>query len=210
MESRHSVRQYLDKKIEDAKRELLAAAVKEVNEESGLRFSVYYDEKEGFDSSLADYGHFENVFNYIAIFGGKGKDEAAGYYGEKLVLKAQGIGLNTCWVVLTFNKGKVKKDCERGEKLYAVIALGYGKTQGTAHINRTEDVTKVSGEIPEGFETGVKAALLAPTAVNQQKFAIVCKDGKVKIEKKGLGFYTDLDLGIVKYHFEAASGIKVF
>ena len=50
--------------------------------------------------------------------------------------------------------------------------------------------------------------MLAPTAMNQQKFRFELRaDGTVKAAC-GSGFYTKLDLGIVKYHFEAASGKK--
>jgi hypothetical protein len=51
----------------------------------------------------------------------------------------------------------------------------------------------------------VAAALLAPTAMNQQKFRLTYADGTV-IALAGKGFYTKLDLGIVKYHFEIGAG----
>ena len=209
MEERHSVRQYKDIPIESEKREILDGLAHELSVKSGLDIKIVYDDPAGFDSALARYGKFKNVKNYIAIFGEKGADGSAGYYGENLVLKAQGSGLNTCWVALTFNRRAVKK--LSGKKLYAVIALGYGETQGVPHKSKpTEKLVEVSGEKPEKFDDGVKAALLAPTAVNQQKFRIICTDGAVKIVKSGAGFYADLDLGIIKYHFETASGIKVF
>lgn len=208
---RHSVRQYVDKRIESEKRDALIAAAKKINEKSGLRFELFFDEKEGFDSAFAGYGRFENVFNYVAIFGKKGKEEAVGFYGEELVLLAQELGLNTCWVALTFNKGKVKQSAQQGEKLYMVIALGYGKTQGVQSKSKTpKDVLTLKGEPVKGLSEGVECALLAPTAVNQQKFKIICENGNVSVVKSGIGFYTDVDLGIVKYHFEKASGIKVF
>ena len=56
--------------------------------------------------------------------------------------------------------------------------------------------------------TGVDAALQAPTALNQQKFIISMEGEDAKIVSKG-GAMTKLDLGIVKYNFEAASGHKV-
>lgn len=63
--------------------------------------------------------------------------------------------------------------------------------------------------MPEWFLNGMNAALLAPTAMNQQKFYFeLLNDGNVKA-CCGKGFYTKLDLGIVKYHFESASGKKV-
>lgn len=211
IEQRHSVRQYKNRKIEDEKRTVLDAFAKELSDKSGLNIKIVYDDPCGFDSKMAHYGNFVNVSNYIALFGKKGLEESAGYYGEALVLKAQEIGLNTCWVALTFNKKAVERFKANGEKLYCVISLGYGENQGVPHKGKTFDkVAEVKGDASEEFCRGVKAALLAPTAVNQQKFKIKYDNGKVEIVKSGLGFYTDLDLGIIKYHFEAASGIKVF
>ncbi len=44
--------------------------------------------------------------------------------------------------------------------------------------------------------------------MNQQKFTFTYADGKVTA-KAGMGFYSKIDLGIVKYHFEVASGRKL-
>ena len=53
--------------------------------------------------------------NYIALVGEKSKsDESLGYYGEQIVLKAQELGLNTCWVAMTHGKSKAQID--KGEK----------------------------------------------------------------------------------------------
>ena len=137
-------------------------------------------------------------------------DERCGYYGERLVLLAQQLGLNTCWVALTYKKISGVFQIASGEKLTVVIALGYGATQGVPHSSKpARSVAKVSGTAPEWFWNGVNAALLAPTAMNQQKFTFSLEDGKV-LAKAGAGFYTKVDLGIVKYHFEAAAGEENF
>lgn len=65
-----------------------------------------------------------------------------------------------------------------------------------------------ASDMPDWFAKGMEAALLAPTAVNQQKFYIMLEDGKAS-GRAGRGFYTKMDLGIVKYHFEVATGHKV-
>ena len=64
-----------------------------------------------------------------------------------------------------------------------------------------ESLCKVDGQMPEWFRKGMEAAMLAPTSINQQKFHLTL-DGNKVIAKAGLGFYTKLDLGIVKCHFE--------
>ncbi len=58
----------------------------------------------------------------------------------------------------------------------------------------------------------MEAALLAPTAVNQQKFKFILHEGN-KVEAKtsfSMAGYTNIDLGIVKYHFEAGAGKDCF
>ncbi|MDO4338547.1 MAG: nitroreductase family protein [Eubacteriales bacterium] len=212
IQERHSVRKYKDKKIEEEIRVQLDGFAEQCNEESGLHISIHYDDPEGFDSRMAHYGSFSNVNNFIVLAGKDCPDfdERCGYYGEKLVLKAQQLGLNTCWAALTYNKKMVKKLVADGEKLCMIIALGYGETSGVPHKSKSMDaVLATKGNMPEWFRKGAEAALLAPTAVNQQKFKLGIIDGEPAAKVSGIGFYTKVDLGIVKYHFEIASGKKV-
>lgn len=212
IDARHSVRAYKDMPIPQEVRDQLDAFVKTCNEESGLNITISYDDPAGFDSRLAHYGSFSNVRNYIILKGSKRADFdfVCGYFGEKIVLYAQQLGLNTCWTALTFNKKKVKELVPAGEALCMVIALGYGETQGNAHKSKSMyDVIDVKGGMPEWFVAGVEAALKAPTAVNQQKFCFMLENDKPSVKVKGLGTYTKVDLGIVAYHFEAATGRKI-
>ncbi len=210
IKERHSVRQYKEQQIEAEKRSELNTLADKINSEIEMHIQILYDEPKCFDSIMAHYGKFSNVKNYIALVGPAidGMEEKAGYYGEQLVLKAQEMGLNTCWVALTH--GKSAAVVGKGEKLFCLVALGYGANPGSAHKVKTADeVCEVSGIMPDWFKKGIDAALLAPTAMNQQKFYFVLKNDTVTAKVKGMGFYTKLDLGIVKYHFELASGAKV-
>lgn len=212
MEARHSVRAYKDKPIEKEKQDLLAAFADGVNRESGLNIEVRFDDPAGFDTRLAHYGLFTNISNYIVLKGKKTADFDfdCGYYGEKIVLYAQQLGLNTCWTAMTFNKKMVKTLVPAGETLCMAIALGYGETQGKPHKGKTlYDVIDVKGGMPEWFVEGVNAALLAPTAVNQQKFCFSLEGEEPSIRVKGFGSYTKVDLGIAAYHFDAVTGKKV-
>lgn len=207
MRERHSVRNYKDTPLGTEEKSKLQAAIDECNRDGGLHIQLVVDEPMAFDSFLARYGKFSGVRNYIAMIGKKGAslDEKCGYYGEKLVLLAQQLGLNTCWVGLTYKKVGSVLEVSPGEKLCIVIAIGYGQTQGITHKSkRLEQVTRCSGEMPDWFRKGVEAALLAPTAMNQQKF-VFSLDGDKVTAKAGTGFYTRVDLGIVKYHFEVGS-----
>ena len=208
IESRHSVRAYNENAIPKDIRSQLDAEAASINQESGLHVFIRYDDPSGFDSRLAHYGRFRNVKNYIVLSGKPAEqfDYLCGYYGERLVLFAQRLGLNTCWAALTFDKKKVKALIPEGEKLCMVIALGYGQTQGVEH--KSKPIGAVSEEGPEWFQAGVRAALKAPTAVNQQKFFFFLKDGKPCLRVKGFGSYTAVDLGIAAYHFETVTGRK--
>jgi len=212
MEKRHSVRSYLSKKIPEDIKEQLQNEIDNCNKQGGLHIQLVTDEIKAFSGFMAHYGKFSGVKNYLALIGKKSVklEEMCGYYGEKIVLKAQQLGLNSCWVALTYKKVKSAFVIDDDERLCCLITLGYGIDNGATHkIKTIEQVSEVTGDMPSWFETGVKTALLAPTAMNQQKFKFILNDNTVKV-KPGLGFYTKLDLGIVKYHFEIGAGTNNF
>lgn len=210
MKARHSVRQYKNIPLEPELISQLQAEIDACNQESGLHIQLVTNEPKAFDGFMAHYGKFSGVTNYLAMIGKKGPEleETCGYYGERLVLKAQQLGLNTCWVAMTYSKIKTAFSVAPGEKLCIVIALGHGETPGVPHKSKSlEEVVKADGPMPGWFRAGVEAALLAPTAMNQQKFLFTLNGNQVSA-KAGLGFYSKIDLGIVKYHFEIGSGRK--
>ena len=209
---RHSVRHFKNEPIKAEDKEKLEALIKECNQESGLNIQLVIDDPACFKTFLAHYGYFKNVNNYIALVGKKSLenlDELCGYYGEKIVLAAQILGLNTCWVAGTYKKGKCKAALATDEKIVCVIAIGYGENTGTAHKSKPEEklCDVPESERPDWFKAGLEAAILAPTAINQQKFLVSLQDGQAVITTKG-GAMTQIDLGIVKYNFDAASGHK--
>lgn len=204
MERRHSVRSYSNKEIEPQILKMLQDEIEICNNEGNLHIQLITDEPKAFDSFMAHYGKFSGVKNYIALIGKKSPelDEKCGYYGERLALKAQQLGLNTCWVALTYKKIPNAFKIDKDEKLTVVIAIGYGQVQGIAHKSKqANEVSNISDSSPLWFKSGIEAALLAPTAMNQQKFMIKHIGNNVSA-KAGIGFYTKVDLGIVKYHFE--------
>ena len=208
MKERHSVRSYTDQKIEGKVLDELCQTIDECNNESGLNIQLCLNEPKAFTGMMARYGKLRNVKNYVALVGRKdaGLEEKCGYYGEKIVLEAQRLGLNTCWVAMTYSKGKSAATIHAGEKLLMVIAIGYGENPGVSHKTKPiEALCKVDGKMPDWFRNGMEAAQLAPTATNQQKFCIELSGNTVKAIQ-GSGFYTKTDLGIVKYHFELGAG----
>ena len=212
--ARHSVRKYIDKEIPADIVTALQDKIAEYNKVGNLNIQLVLNETRAFTGMLS-YGSFSGVRNYFVMVGKKGADldERVGYYGEQLVLLAQTLGLNTCWVGLSYRKVPEAYNVGKDEKLACMIALGYGETQGVSHkIKTIEQVSNASDLTPAWFKRGVEAALLAPTAVNQQKFSFeyvgMSNNRHLVRAKKGFSMigYTQMDLGIAKYLFEIGAG----
>ena len=212
--ARHSVRKYIDKEIPVDIVTVLQDKIVEYNKVGNLNIQLVLNETRAFTGMLS-YGSFSGVRNYFVMVGKKGADldERVGYYGEQLVLLAQTLGLNTCWVGLSYRKVPEAYNVGKDEKLACMIALGYGETEGVSHkIKTVEQVSNASDITPSWFKKGVEAALLAPTAVNQQKFSfkyVGMGNNRHQVRaKKGFSMigYTQIDLGIAKYHFEIGAG----
>ncbi len=219
IEARHSVRVYKKQPLAEEAVRALEDEIVKVNTESHLHVQMVCNEPKAFLGTLAKYGRFRNVENYIIMAGKKGEDldEVVGYWGEHLVLLAQTLGLNTCWVGITYSKVPGTYVLDEDEKIVCYIALGYGETQGVGHkIKKVEQVSNVSATTPDWFRKGVEAALLAPTAVNQQKFSfgyVSMNGNRPRVRaKRGISMigYTQMDLGITKYHFEVGAGKENF
>ena len=217
---RHAVRKYIDKPIEPEKATEIQKLIGECNAASGLHIQLVQNEPLAFSTGIFKYGQFSGVKNYIALVIKKNgnSDEAVGYYGQKIVLLMQTLGLNSCWVGLTFKDIKDAYQLNSDEKLKMVIACGYGETNGVERKQK-KSVTDFYSDnrtdkdpIPDWFAKGMDAALLAPTALNRQKFFFTLLDGnkvaaKAKFDLMG---YAPLDLGIVKCNFEIAAGKENF
>ena len=219
IQARHSVRAYTGQPLTDADAQALQEKIDEVNRVGRLHIQLIRNEPKAFLGPFARYGKFRNVTDYLVMVGVKADDldERIGYYGEQLVLLAQTLGMNTCWVGLSYTKIPNTYVLNDSEVIQAYISIGYGATQGVLHkIKRIEQVSNVSDSTPDWFRQGVEAALLAPTAINQQKFSfeyLGMIDGHHRVlAKKGFSLvgYTHMDLGIAKYHFEIAAGKENF
>lgn len=219
IKARHSVRQYLDKPIEAEKIEAIQACIDHCNHEGGVHIQLIANEPKAFSSLIAKYGKFQNVNNYIAVVAPKGKPGSvtAGYWGERLVLELQMMGLRTCWVGASYKKDMSLFQIGAEEELKCVISFGHGINDGVQHSQKKTiadvAVNKSSASnFPDWFVQGVEATLLAPTAVNQQKFEFILhNDNRVEaVAKFSLIGYAQLDLGIAKYHFEVGAGKENF
>ena len=218
--ARHSVRKYKEDPIPSEVLSIIRDKVLEVNRLGGLHVQLVTEEPKAF-SGLMAYGSFSGVRNYFVMAGRKSADldEKTGYYGEQLVLLVQTLGLNTCWAGVSYSKIPGTYELADDEKIVCYIALGYGLTQGAGHkVKAPADVSNAGDGTPEWFGRGVDAALLAPTAVNQQKFRLdylgpESEGALPKVSAKPLFSmigYSKVDLGIVKCHFEIGAGKENF
>ena len=219
IEARHSVRAYKDQPLSEEIVKVLEDEIVKLNNEGQLHIQLICNEPKAFQGTMAKYGKFRNANNYLVMAGKKSEDldERVGYYGEHLVLFAQTLGLNTCWVGLSYSKVPRTYVLDKDEKIACYIAIGYGETQGSGHkIKTVEQVSNASDITPSWFKKGIEAALLAPTAVNQHKFSfeyVGMSNNRHQVRaKKGFSMigYTQMDLGIAKYHFEIGAGKERF
>lgn len=210
MSERHMVRKYLDKEIPPEIVEKLNSRIAENNSKYGLDIQLQLNDSSAF-SPIVKLILAKGVRNFLIMAGDDNTelDEKLGYSGADLMLYAQILGLNTWWVGGTFNR-KLMTEIAAGKKVVGVIAVGYGQNQGVPHKTKDQtDVSSFEGEKPEWFIDGVKAALLAPTALAKQAFFIKGSEHKVELTCNN-GVFTGVDKGLVKYHFELGAGKENF
>lgn len=207
--SRHSVRRYLPRPVPQGIVDCLKAEVAGINARCAFSFRVVTDEPRSFRNIFA-YGKFEGAVNYIIVSAPKGDEvtRRCGYEGERLVLGLQALGLNTCWVGLSYSKKTPDFRVPDGHRIRCVISFGYGVTQGSERRSKTiAQLSNADGDSPQWFVDAMRAVQLAPTAINQQKFSFaLAPDGSVSAKPLfSLVGYTQIDLGIAVCHFNLAA-----
>ena len=212
IEKRHTVRKYLDKPLDMDLIGLLNDRIERNNCVYNLTFKLITNNSDGL-SSLARLMSNNSVQNYIILAGKDNSDldKKIGYCGADLILYAQSLGLNTWWCGGMFNgKNALKHLDNKAVRVNGVIAIGYGKTQGVPHKSKTADqVSHFKGDAPGWFKSGIKALLLAPSALNRQPYIVNGEGNKVSLKVKN-GTFSQVDLGIGKYFFELGAGKSNF
>ena len=201
---RHSVRKYTTEPLSEEHVKALNDAIAQVNEESGLDARLVINEPKGFGNLMLKTTGFKNCVNYIAMIGPNDDslNERCGYYGERLVLLAQSLGLRTCWALLC-NKKHV--DVPVGERFAIGISVGYGMNDGVQHKDRPVSEIADLTDAPEWFRKGIECVMLAPSGMNKQPISFSQKDGVVSVHHKDSNL-SRFDCGIARYHFELGAG----
>lgn len=218
IELRKSRRRYLSDPISQEKAALLHSRVEEYNLRSGL--TIRFMERGGgsFFGALKSYGLFKGVRSLFIMKGSSETphlSEAAGYYGEFLVLEATALGLGTCWVGTTFESSAVR--CSARERLICVITVGNIPPEESLKehliykaIHRkskpVESFLQTDREIPDWLRKGLKSVQKAPSFRNLQRVKFIYESGTLRATVPETGKFDLVDLGIAKLHFSLTAG----
>ena len=221
IEKRISCRAFVKQPVEDEKFEQIAQEVSAINEESGLHFQLYGPREDGSALDMALNMFANNPPAYAALVACKDplEEEKLGYYGERLVLFTEMLGLSTCWVASTYDSDTTRVELAEGEVLHDVVPIGYApekiplkqRTIRGAIRGRSKKIDELYcgpvplKEAPEWVQACIDAVWKGPSAINEQPVVFVqdTVDGPVRAElvrvKTGMEY---TDLGIAKYHFQ--------
>ena len=224
IEKRISCRAFTDQ-IPDAETiRKLEQEIAAINDESGLHFQLYGPREDGTAINMATNMFAANPPYYAALVAHKDpvEEEKLGFYGERLVLVAEMLGLSTCWVAGTYDRKSARVELADGEVLHDVIPLGYApekmplkqRTIRGAIRGRSKKQDELYrgpvplAQAPEWVQACIDAVWKGPSAINEQPIVFVqdTLNGPVRAElsrvKSGMEY---CDLGIAKYHFQVVA-----
>ncbi len=215
---RISNRKYVSRPLSEEEISELNKLIEQNNRAGGLRFRLVTECPEVF-SGLKGYGMFSGVRNLILIAGPESDpdvEEKCGYYGEKVVLGATTMGFGTCWVGGTYDKERCQALLQSGEKLCCVVTVGPVADQPSAKEKvirgvmqrKSKTPAELSmglGDAPAWFMSGIAAVQRAPSARNLQPVRFLYSNGAVTAQLTEKHNFSNVDLGIAKYHFEVGA-----
>ncbi|MFV0379926.1 MAG: nitroreductase family protein [Anaerorhabdus sp.] len=217
--NRKSRRSFTTTIVSEDKINLIKNKINEINKKSGLSFELIEDASDCFDG-MKSYGLFKNVRSLVVLKGKKDNRhlfENIGYYGEELVLYLTHLLLGTCWVGGTYKPSDSWLSNE--EETACVIVFGEvddkldlkeKSFRKLVHLKQKTISQLSTYDKPEKwFIEGMRAVQLAPSALNRQPVHFTLKNNNVSAKVTSENKYSLIDLGIAKYHFEAASKIKL-
>lgn len=174
------------------------------------------DNKETYEKlkNIAGYnGHMIKAPSYAVILSDvkQGYIENSGYIGERLILKARDLEIDSCWV--TFNDSdaiKEKLDISSNKEVTAIIALGYGIEKNIKNKSGSErlgvekivymDKWGMNTSIDELEERGLLDAFsyarMAPSTLNRQPWRFIIDGGNIMLAVKKDDFTSNYERGI--------------
>jgi len=183
-----------------------------------------------FRGAIGPYGKIRGAPAFIAFVGNMRSpivQEQIGYTGEGIVLEAEALHVNTCWVSGTFRRDETTALLDIGDReaVLAVTPVGYAPPQlsfeerlltGFGRTHRRKPLSELAiglayNEWPAWVRAALESARLAPSAVNRQPWrfhverdsiTVAVDTGKLKREAVQS---KRLDCGIAMLHIEVAA-----
>ena len=239
MKIRTSVRTYDGQAIAVETLEKLNERLRTINAGTSIKARFILGEMKDTDGNavkkLGTYGVITGAKTYIVGIIDQSETDAVqfGYLFESIVLYATQLGLGTCWLGGTYNKGDFEKIVRLGEseKIVIVSPLGYRKDRASMLEGVMRTMVKANNRKPwtelffnqdkthaldedsaRGYAIPLEMVRLAPSASNKQPWRVIFSDTGFHFylsRTKGYGLASyDVqmnDLGIAKYHFEKAA-----
>lgn len=235
---RYSVRTYDPRPVEDTVKEQILSYASTLNNPLGPKANFQFIEKETSSNGekLGTYGVIKgaNLYMGVTIPNKEGALEALGYDFEQLVLYMTSLGLGTCWLGGTFNKGAFAEamNVKEGDLFPIISPVGYPATKmriseslfrrtlgadnrkswETLFFNKDFN-TPLSRDEAGDYQFLLEMVRLAPSAVNKQPWRVIF-DGNAFhfFEKHTLGGnevagvdIQRIDVGIALCHFHLAA-----
>lgn len=129
--SRKSTRTFLNKAISEEEIIKIKEYIKTLNNPFGgiISYEVIKNTNTNTNEKLGTYGIIKNPSNFI-IAKIVDKDmalEALGYEMEELILYLSAMGIGSCWLGGTFNRGQFAKavNLKEGELIPVIVPIGY-------------------------------------------------------------------------------------
>ena len=225
--TRKSVREFKDTKIDYKYFNEIENYIKRSKKLlSGIEVEIkmydFYECYEKIDQLAGYNGYLIQAPNYIIILSDikEGYIENSGYVGERLILKAKDLGIDSCWI--TFKNSKLIKEklnISSDKEITGIIALGYeddinSKNKATSERLGVEEIVFMdewgnSANVDELEERYLLDAFfyarMAPSSLNKQPWRFIIDGGKVILAVKKDDFTTDyearINTGIAMLYF---------
>ena len=184
-----------------------------------------------FKGAIGSYGKIKGAPAFIAFIGDTESDtvsEHVGYTGEGIILEAEAMGMNTCWVGGLFRPEIVASMVTLGEdeKVYAVTPVGYAPDRMTLEeklmagfglTSRRKTLSKLciglkQSDWPRWLKPTLEAARQAPSRMNRQPWRFHVEKDSIAVAVNRNTVDADsvtserLCCGIAMLHIEVAAG----
>jgi nitroreductase len=237
--TRKSVRTYDGRSVpDDLKRDILASIPAKGPFGTSVRLVWVTETDPDRIRELGTYGMIQGASDFLAGLVRRDAGDRGfldfGYCFETAILSATSLGLGTCWLGGTFNRGGFarKAGADSDEMVCAASPVGWPAIHRSFIESASRFVVAADRRRPFSDlffeEDGItplqadpvtanilECVRLAPSATNKQPWRIVRSGGEFRfycaqdsVYKRVFSFIQTVDLGIAMRHFEAAAGMS--